>query len=67
MQRRRSLPHSFEAWLAAEKNRLEEQLADLPHGPERDGLLKKIGQLDTASHINEWLTSPGHRSPGQAA
>jgi hypothetical protein len=63
MQRRRSTPHSFEDQIAAEKSRLEEQAANLPPGPDRDALLKKIRQLETASHMNEWLTSPGLQSP----
>jgi hypothetical protein len=49
--------------MAAEKVRLKEKIADLANGPERDAMLKKIRQLETASHINEWLTSPGLRSP----
>ena len=63
MQRRRSIPHTFEDRIAAEKARLEAQVAKLPHGPQKDGLLQKISQLDTASHINEWLTSPGLQPP----
>nr|WP_019199782.1 hypothetical protein [Afipia birgiae] len=35
----------------------------LPPGKDRDALLKKARQLDTASHINEWLSSPGLRTP----
>jgi hypothetical protein len=63
MQRRRSIPHTFEDRIAAEKARLEAQVAKLKPGPQKDGLLKKISQLDTASHINEWLTSPGLQPP----
>ena len=63
MRRRRSLPHAFEDQIAAEKARLKEKIAELTNGPDRDAMLKKIRQLDTASHINEWLTSPGLRSP----
>jgi hypothetical protein len=63
MQRRRSIPHTFEENIAAEKARLEARVALLKPGPQRDGLLKKIRQLDTASHMNEWLTSPGLRPP----
>jgi hypothetical protein len=63
MQRRRSVPHSFEGQIAAEKKRLEEQIAGTPHGPQRDALVKKIRQLETAGHMNEWLVSPGLRSP----
>ena len=41
MQRNRSKPHYFEGQIAAEKARLEEQIANLPHGPEKDRLRKK--------------------------
>ncbi|MGY2906969.1 cell division protein FtsB [Bradyrhizobium sp. URHC0002] len=63
MQRRRSPAHTFEENIAAEKARLEAQIAKLKPGPQRDALLKKISQLETASDINEWLTSPGLRPP----
>jgi hypothetical protein len=67
MQRRRSVPHTFEENLAAEKAKLEAQVAKLKPGPERDGLLKKIGQLEAALHINQWLSSPGLQPPEPAA
>jgi hypothetical protein len=35
----------------------------LPHGKEREALIRKARQLETASHINEWLSSPGLRRP----
>jgi hypothetical protein len=41
MQRRRSILHNFEAKIAAEKARLEAQVANVPQGPLRDELLKK--------------------------
>ena len=63
MQRRRSMPHTFEANIAAEKGKLEAQLTGLKPGPEMDALRKKIRQLETASHMSEWLSSPGLRSP----
>jgi hypothetical protein len=63
MQRHRFVPHTFEDNIAAEKAKLEEKAAQLPYGPERDKLLRKIRQLDTASHMADWLTSPGLRSP----
>jgi hypothetical protein len=63
MQRRRSVPHSFEGQIAAEKKRLEEQIAGTPHGPQRDAIGKKIRQLVTAGHISDWLKSPGLRPP----
>jgi hypothetical protein len=63
MQRRQSIPHTFEGIIAAEKARLEAQVSHLPPGPQKDRLLKKISQLETASHVNEWLTSPGLQPP----
>jgi hypothetical protein len=66
MQRRRSIPHTFEENLAAEKAKLEAQVAQLKPGPQRDGLLRKIRQLETALHMNEWLTSPGLQPPEPA-
>ena len=35
----------------------------LPQGPERDALMRTARQLETASQMNEWLTSPGLRPP----
>ena len=63
MQRRQSAPHTFEENIAAEKARCEDRLVGTPHGPERDALVKKIRQLDTASHMNDWLKSPELRPP----
>ena len=63
MQRRRSVPHTFEENIAAEKAKLEVQLATLKPGPQMDALRKKIRQLETASHMSEWLSSPGLHSP----
>jgi hypothetical protein len=63
MQRRRSAPHTFEENIAAEKAKLEAQIAKLNPGPQMDALLKKIRQLETAAHMSEWLSSPGLQSP----
>jgi hypothetical protein len=62
-QRRRSAPHTFEDRIAAEKVKLEAQLAKLKPGPEMDALRKKLTQLETASHISEWLSSPRTTNP----
>jgi hypothetical protein len=35
----------------------------LPPGAERDALIKQARQLETASQMNEWLTSPGLQPP----
>jgi hypothetical protein len=63
MKRRWSTSQTFEGRIAAEKARLEAQVANVPHGPTRDAMLRKIRQLETASHVNEWLTSPGLQPP----
>jgi hypothetical protein len=66
MQRRRSVPHTFEENIAAEKAKLEAQVAKLKPGPEKDALLRKIRQLDTAAQMSEWLSSPGLQPPEPA-
>jgi hypothetical protein len=63
MKRRRSVPHTFEERIAAEKATALAQAAKLKPGPAKDVLLAKIRQLDTAADINEWLASPGLRPP----
>ena len=35
----------------------------LPYGRERDVLTRKARQLETASQINQWLSSPGLQPP----
>jgi len=39
------------------------EAAKLPYGKERNDLLRKARQLETASHVNEWLSSPGLSPP----
>ena len=63
MKRRRSVPHTFEERIAAEKAKLEEQVAKLKPGHQKEALLGKIRQLETAAHMSEWLSSPGLRTP----
>ena len=66
MQRRQSIPHTFEGNIAAEKAKLEAQVAKLEPGPQKDALLRKIRQLDIAAHMSEWLSSPGLQPPEPA-
>lgn len=40
-----------------------QEAARLPHGKERDDALRVARQLETASHMNEWLSSSGLSSP----
>jgi len=63
MQRKHSIPYSFDEPLAAEKKQLEELVALLPPGSVKDAVLWKIGQLNTAIHVDGLLKSPGLRSP----
>jgi hypothetical protein len=65
-RRRRSVPHAFEEILATEKAKLEAQVAKLKPGPQMDELLMKVRQLETALHINEWLSSPELQPQGPA-
>ena len=51
MQRRRSAPHTFEENIAAQKAKLEAQIAKLKPGPRKNALLKRIMQFENASRI----------------
>jgi hypothetical protein len=64
MQRRR-FKHTltFPERLDQEAERLRTEAEKLPHGQERENLLRKARQADTASRIHEWLSSPGLRAP----
>jgi hypothetical protein len=35
----------------------------LPHGKEREALIRRARQLETASQINQWLSSPELQAP----
>ncbi len=64
MQRRkRSGPHTFEGNIAKERNKLEAELTTLKPGPQKDAVREKIRQLETASHMGEWLNSGGLKPP----
>ena len=41
----------------------KQQAAQLPHGREREALARKARQLETASQINQWISSPELRPP----
>jgi hypothetical protein len=40
-----------------------EKAQSLPLGKERDDLLRRARQAETASHLGEWLSSPGLQPP----
>jgi hypothetical protein len=60
---RRKQTQSLEQRLDAEGTRLREQAKFLPAGFEREQVLRKVRQIETASHMTEWLTSPGLQAP----
>jgi hypothetical protein len=41
----------------------KKEAQNLPHGKEREALLRKARRLKTASQINQWLSSPGLQPP----
>lgn len=49
--------------LAAEIAELRQALELLPHGPERDEVLRRIRQNETAMRMTDWLQSPGLKPP----
>jgi hypothetical protein len=64
MQRRRFKDTlTFPDRLANEAERLREEAETKPPGPERDALLRKARQADIAAHIDQWVSSPGLKSP----
>jgi hypothetical protein len=64
MQRRR-IKHesSFLERLSEQARKLKTQAETLPNGKERDDLLRRARQVETMSHINGWLNSPGLAPP----
>ena len=59
---RRKQTTSFAERLQNAAREAREAARQLPPGSQRDVLLKKAEQAETARRINEWLTSPGARS-----
>jgi hypothetical protein len=49
--------------LASFAKDVREKASFMPPGPERDELLKKASQADTAAHLNDWVNSSGLQSP----
>lgn len=49
--------------LEQEATRLRARTAVLPPCPERERLLRKVEQLESASHIEEWLSSSSLAPP----
>ena len=65
MQKRRRFKHekTFEERLAEEAHRFREAAQALAPGTAQELLLRRARQAETASHINNWLRSPGLQLP----
>jgi hypothetical protein len=49
--------------LTQEAKRLRKEAQGKPSGIERERLIRRARQAETAAHMQEWLTSPGLRTP----
>jgi hypothetical protein len=64
MQRRRfENIRTFPDRLSEFAREARERAEKLPPGPERDDLIRKARQADTAAHLDEWANSPGLKPP----
>jgi hypothetical protein len=65
MKKRLRIKHTttFDERLAEQAKHLKDQARAMPASRTRDDLLRRARQMETASHINEWLSSPGLSSP----
>ena len=64
-RRRFTQTTSLEGRLADEAKRLRKQAQGTPPGIERERLVRSARQAETASRMNEWLTSHGLQAPKQ--
>ena len=64
LRKRVKRTESFEERLAAEAKQFKEAgEKEKPGSMARELLLKRARQAETASHINDWLRSPGLKPP----
>ena len=54
---------AFSDGLKIEAARLRREAESKPPGPERQNLIKKAGQVETALRLANWVTSPGLKPP----
>ena len=62
-RRRFKRSSTFEFRLEEEAINLRKQADGMPHNIRRDELLRTARQIDVATQVNKWLTSPGLRVP----
>jgi hypothetical protein len=65
MQQRRRFKQtvSLDQRLTDEAERLRKQARGTPHGVQRERLVRRARQAETAAQISEWLRSPGLQPP----
>jgi hypothetical protein len=56
-------PKTFEEYLADEALRFRNAAENLPQGTARELLLRRARQAETASHMSDWVRSPGLQPP----
>jgi hypothetical protein len=63
MLRRLRLKNTTLEELLEEAQHLQEEARSFPAGSKRELLIRRTRRAKAASHLREWLTSPGLRSP----
>jgi len=63
VQRRRRFKHgqSLEDRLVEQAARLREEASALPPGPERETILRRAEQTESAVSMSQWLSLPGSK------
>ena len=62
-RRRIEQTDSLKDRLASFAKDVRQKASLLPPGHEKDQLLRRARQADTAAHLNDWANSPGLRAP----
>jgi hypothetical protein len=62
-RRRFKQSQSLKDRLASFAAEVRKKASLMPRSSQKDDLLRKAGQADTAFHLNEWLNSPGLQPP----
>ena len=62
-RRRHKQTISFKDRLADWAEKIREQAAQIPPGTDREEMLRRASQADTAAHLDEWANSPGLQPP----
>jgi hypothetical protein len=63
MRRRFIQTNTLNQRLSQHAERLDREAQGTPPGFARDKLIRLARQAETASHIEEWLSSPGLKAP----